>query len=307
MGKELIDFIPESMKSINNWVLWKKEEVKGKTTKIPYKVTGDGKASSIDSGTWSDYKTARSALEANRDRFDGVGFMLNDSGLTFIDVDHCLKDGEYCDDRAKDIIQTIGADVAFVEVSQSGEGLHIFVRGQIAKSFKNPKNGVEMYSEKRYCAITGKAISPREPSENERGLLSVYNKYKTQTAERVEGVRREGVSVLDDKVIIERCRKSVKGQEFSDLYEGNFSKYNSHSEADLRLCGFFAFWTDRDPDQIDRLFRTSGLYREKWERKDYRERTIFSACAGCEESISEYIDRKEREERSEYEQCFSRL
>ncbi len=39
-----------------------------------------------------------------------------------------------------------------------------------------------------------------------------------------------------------------------------------------------AFWTGRDPERIDRLFRASGLCREQWaEREDYRQRTIAAA------------------------------
>jgi putative DNA primase/helicase len=41
-----------------------------------------------------------------------------------------------------------------------------------------------------------------------------------------------------------------------------------------------AFWTGPDPERIDKLFRHSGLYRRKWERKDYRERTIARALEG---------------------------
>ena len=41
-----------------------------------------------------------------------------------------------------------------------------------------------------------------------------------------------------------------------------------------------AFWTGPDPDRIAKLFRHSGLYRRKWERKDYRERTIARALEG---------------------------
>jgi putative DNA primase/helicase len=38
-----------------------------------------------------------------------------------------------------------------------------------------------------------------------------------------------------------------------------------------------AFWTGRDAVRIDSLFRQSGLYRDKWERQDYREHTIDEA------------------------------
>ena len=56
----------------------------------------------------------------------------------------------------------------------------------------------------------------------------------------------------------------------SASYEGD------HSRADLALCRLIAFYT-QDPEQIDRLFRQSALFRSKWERADYREWTITKA------------------------------
>jgi hypothetical protein len=44
-----------------------------------------------------------------------------------------------------------------------------------------------------------------------------------------------------------------------------------------------AFWTGGDYERIDRLFRQSGLYREKWERDDYREQTIHKALENTTE------------------------
>ena len=44
-------------------------------------------------------------------------------------------------------------------------------------------------------------------------------------------------------------------------------------------CAYMlAFWARRDGGRIDRLFRQSGLMREKWRRDDYREKTIANAC-----------------------------
>ena len=53
------------------------------------------------------------------------------------------------------------------------------------------------------------------------------------------------------------------------------------SEADLALCLMLAFWARRDRGQIDRLFRSSGLMRPKWDEKHgdrtYGESTIATA------------------------------
>ena len=55
--------------------------------------------------------------------------------------------------------------------------------------------------------------------------------------------------------------------------------YSSPSEADLALASLLTAWS-RDAEQIERLMRSSALYREKWDdHRDYLERTITTALA----------------------------
>lgn len=50
------------------------------------------------------------------------------------------------------------------------------------------------------------------------------------------------------------------------LWKGDLSAYaDNHSRADYALCVALAKHTGADFDQMDRLFRQSGLYREKWD------------------------------------------
>ena len=82
-----------------------------------------------------------------------------------------------------------------------------------------------------------------------------------------------------DLQLIDRARHAANGAKFERLWGGNWKgDYPSQSEADLALCSELAFWTEGDAPQIDRLFRHSGLYRKKWERADYREKTVRKAC-----------------------------
>ena len=61
------------------------------------------------------------------------------------------------------------------------------------------------------------------------------------------------------------------------------------------MCNHLAFWTGRDADQVDRLFRQSGLYRPKWDhrhgRDTYGALTIAKAIAGCRETYTGGQDR----------------
>lgn len=310
-------FIPDALKRLQNWVLWRIEERDGTPTKVPYSPVYNGRASSTNPNSWGSYRTAGAILMKYLNRFRGLGFVLSlESGLVFVDIDDCISENGVLDDRATDIINTLG--ITFCEVSQSGRGLHLFVIGTIPKSFKNPRNGVEMYGTARFCAITGNAVFAVDPVANQEGIDAVYRKYKTpdRRPKRSQAtVDRNTVSSLNDQDVIDKCMKNPKtGKLFRRLYDGEYQMYASgngkhaesgHHIADLVLCSLLAFWTDRDKGQIDRIFRTSGLVRTKWtDRDDYREHTLDLACDHCEESISEFIDRKMREESVEYEKCF---
>ena len=69
------------------------------------------------------------------------------------------------------------------------------------------------------------------------------------------------------------------------LYAGYYeNKFSSRSEADLALIGIIATYVGNNPSQIDRLFRASKLYRDKWDEQrgdmTYGERTITKAMEG---------------------------
>jgi putative DNA primase/helicase len=58
------------------------------------------------------------------------------------------------------------------------------------------------------------------------------------------------------------------------LWAGDTSAYrdgdnDGYSEADLALCSLLAFWCEPNEERIDRLFRQSGLYRPKWDKRHY--------------------------------------
>lgn len=91
---------------------------------------------------------------------------------------------------------------------------------------------------------------------------------------------------LDDEEVFSLARGAANGGSFAQLHDAGDWKgagFNSQSEADLALCRMYAFWTGCDKDRMDRLFRRSALYREKWNRADYRNKTLDKAVAECRE------------------------
>ena len=92
--------------------------------------------------------------------------------------------------------------------------------------------------------------------------------------------KRDGDRAVFD--IVCDLRKQKNGDKFIRLYDkGDFSEYGFRSEADAALCALIAFRTGADPDAIDEVFRSSALYRSKWERDDYRENTINAGISAC--------------------------
>jgi len=74
------------------------------------------------------------------------------------------------------------------------------------------------------------------------------------------------------------------GYDVQKLFNGDMSAYNDdHSGADLALCGHMVS-EGLAPDEVDIVFRTSGLYRGKWDEMrgpiTYGHRTISKAFEG---------------------------
>jgi len=84
---------------------------------------------------------------------------------------------------------------------------------------------------------------------------------------------------MTDEELLARMMASGNGHEVGRLWGGDWQgTYPSPSEADLALCSNLAFWTDKDADRMDRMFRQSQLFRSKWDERrgprTYGESTI---------------------------------
>ena len=77
----------------------------------------------------------------------------------------------------------------------------------------------------------------------------------------------EPCSYLTDEQVMQHALKSESGDKFKALYNGQWEElYDSQSDADMALVSMLAFWCGNVEEQIDRIFRESGLMREKWDR-----------------------------------------
>lgn len=276
-GDNMADFyIPPQMRQRSNFILWKLEtDEKGKQRKIPYSALYNGKASTTNSRAWTSYENALQGLKSGK--YGGLGFVL-DKDITFIDLDHCKSNNGVLTPLAENIIDNFKD--TFIEVSQSGNGLHIFVLGTVKKAVKTKE--IELYSTGRYAALTGNAVNPVDLSEAQQRIDILYN-YCNRGKKEKENTRRlpQCDLLLSEREVIEKAENGRNGQVFSDLLNGNWKCLGigdgTQSSADLKFANMLAFWCGCSEDIMRNIFRSSGMYRN--ERK--MNLAIKKAIADC--------------------------
>ena len=285
------DKIPQELKNLNRWVLWKlKINEKGKSTKIPINAKNGYGAKSNDSETWVSFDEAISKVEYFNCK--GVGFMLG-NGYFGIDIDHQLDNVELINE----FILTLNS---YTEISQSGEGIHIICKGALPVGNRR-KGNIEMYDNARFFAMTGNAINEGANLEDRtEEVKPLYYKYLgDKEEENKDGdyvyktdYKNQTYSELTDEEVLIKAQESTNGNLFTCLYYGQWEGlYESQSQADLSFCSLLAFWTCKNEEQIDRIFRSSKLYRTKWDEKrgntTYAKMTISKAIANCKDTYKQ--------------------
>lgn len=274
--------IPDELKQLNNWCVWKFENRNGKRTKIPFNAATGEFAKSNDKSTWSSYETA-----VNAEGVDGIGFFFEPPylGIDIDDIDddlHRFKQGDKLDNIVSEFNE---AFKSYTEVSPSGNGLHIIVKGKIPGN-RRRKGNIEMYDSGRFFTMTGKNIGKyKDVTEvSEQVFKTIYNKYLPNNTIKYPTTNnyQENIHNLSEIDVINEIYNSKQAKLFDDLMKGNYEPYyTSHSEADMALANILAFWCAKDYSQMDSIFRQSNLYRDKWDEKrknsTYGEQTLFKA------------------------------
>ena len=273
---------PASMRDLRQWVCWRSEERDGKKTKVPYSPSTGARARCDDPSTWD---TLAGARKAARERdYDGIGFVFTDSDpFCGVDIDGCLdpETGEV-QPWTMEVVEDLDS---YTEISPSGAGLHVIVRAELPEGRR--RNGrVEMYDRGRFFTITGRRLSgtPHLIEERQKQIASLHARLFPPHVESAPSTNGATTSFSDfsDEEILRRAMSARSGEKFTALWTGDRSGYDSDSEADLALCSMLAFWTGPAEDRIASLVAKSGLARDKWNREDYRRRTISRAVEGAQ-------------------------
>jgi len=171
--------IPDYLKEKEQWLVWTEEDKK--VPYAPWEVTYP--IDPVDSSYWTSYEQALQFLKY-RD-FDGMGFVFKPEGdIVGIDLDDCVEEtiieGDNVSVKLSDPHQKI-VDVldSFTEISQSGTGIHIYVRGNVGGHFVDNETDVEIYDRERFFCMTGKVVTDysfdiEDRSEKIKDICNAY-------------------------------------------------------------------------------------------------------------------------------------
>ena len=309
---DLLVNAPAELRAERRWVCWRREERDGKATKLPVDAKSGRMAKTTDPATWAAFEEAVAAV--TRWRCDGVGFVFGpDRAYTGLDLDHVLVDGAL-DPKYRWVVDEAGT---YTEVSPSGDGLHLIFRGgkpdRAGRSRRSQPGGrvVEMYDRERYFTVTGDVFEGHgEIAENPAVVKRAYRTWiepegprgqqalaAARPTDAAAAVPDDGGLPQGDSELVERMCSSRNGDAIRALLAGDCAAQGGdHSAADMALCSHLAFWCAGDAGRMDRIFRASGLMRDKWDSRrggsTYGAQTIERAIAGCAESYRPKAGRK---------------
>lgn len=254
-------------------------------TKVPLDHRNGAVADAHNNAIWM---TAADAMQAAETQGKHVSFVFTEADpFYFLDIDKCLEPSGSWSKLAMTLVSSLPG--AAVEVSQSGQGLHIFGRsGRFDHSCKNVPLGIEFYTEKRFVQLTGNGVVGDANVDNTSeayAMASVYFKPKTLTTAESwtqEPIESYGPEIADPDVITAgKKASSAKSKfgnaaSFKDLWDKDVEKlavvfpsstgkeYDG-SSADMAMTMHLMFFTGGNCEQTERIMRSSKLARDKWD------------------------------------------
>jgi hypothetical protein len=300
--------IPGELGSQIAFVGWRLEgDPKRKNwVKKPIDLHTGGYAKSDDPTTWVDLTTALARYRALG--CDGIG-ICRTADYVFVDLDGALNENGSCKPFpwvGKILVVIQGR--SYMERSALGNGLHAICRARLRpgrRQFDEPHlkhTGFAFYDASRYFTLTGHVYPGSGPIEdlttelvtlqtelfppkvprahpNATDASSNGDPDRVSESSQTRVLNTSFTVLLSDDQLLDRARRAGNGSRFAALFDRGAwqDRYASESEGDMALLCMLAFWTAGDPGRMERLFARSALADQKWERDDYRARSIDRA------------------------------
>nr|WP_319393435.1 phage/plasmid primase, P4 family [uncultured Desulfobacter sp.] len=245
--------IPEELTLLVQWVVWNGISNGDKIKKVPVDPKTGKSASVSDPSTWGSFEQAVSAYQGRG--YSGIGFVFTKNDpYVGIDFDHCFNE----EMLAPEVLQYISRLDSYTEFSPSGRGIHTIVKGALPGGGLR-HNKIEAYDTGRFFTVTGNICDGvgEDIKESQHGLDFLL----------ADHFPRRKQNIGTNSTIIEELFNKKNGTKLKSLWNGQYLHlgYESQSEADLALCKILSHYFDGNLIKVDRFFRQSGLYREKWD------------------------------------------
>lgn len=283
------DCIPDELKGIPQWTLWGSREQKGKKgiyySKEPISLNGEFGISWTDKRNMHTFEEVKAAYEKGSG--NGIGLILtHETPYVCVDID----DQENIHDMEAKYHNI--AVQSYAEISPSGNGLHVWFKGNKPTWARTKKNGIEFFGgQNKFVTFTGNVFSDMPINDNQKVINHIGETFFPEEAaaaitlqqKKSSNLQNEGKSFgkLDDGDVLRKMFAARNGHEIQQLWNGDISKYDGDSSrADQALANHLTYWTNGDQAQIHSLMWQSQLVREKWtEHPTYLARTIERALA----------------------------
>lgn len=268
--------IPDELKQRNQWCVANILHPDPLEQKAPLRPWDGAPASSTDKSTWGTFQQAASYAY---ERGWAIGFILSkDDPYLVIDLD--VKNKTTHPDKSE--LWTTAEDFnrymlmieqvqSYTERSNSGLGIHIWVRASIEKGLRH--RGVEFYSADRFMITTGDVYKNLPIFDKQELITTSVEQIRLSRGEDSNHIALEEIPpVHTDQEIYERAMSAENGFKFSELWNGRWEQFNfpSQSEAELAFMSILTFYS-KSNEQVRRLTRMSPL--GKWDNRRSTPRT----------------------------------
>lgn len=292
--------VPAEMKEIPNWVVFRYvtqpvtdrktgEVVKDENGKIKFEKVKkmydvnkgvDGNfymkfADPTGKATWTTFEKALAFAKENN--CAGLSIAMDNSGMTCIDVDK-LSEKESAKLMADRLLKEAGN--TYAEKSVSGNGIHIFVKGNIGEGYMKRKGDIECYHSGRFMSVTGNLIDGHNSEVKDMPAnLKETLRIRLGKAIEVDPNSKSVPSQLsDDEVVAKVLASKSMGSDFERLMSGG-DLSGDISADDYRFCKMLSYHS-QDYSQVERIFRQ---YRHRDKKPDkYYSRTANKAVASTQ-------------------------
>lgn len=296
-----METLPDALQPLaayHQWVVWiavPHETKPGKFKKLPVNWRDGSLCDAHNPTNWTSATVALAMAPLyDRGHGSGAGFVFTKADpFFFLDIDNCWTGSDWSP-LAHDLCRWLAG--AAVEVSHSGQGLHIIgCAAPVAHGCRNTPQGLELYTSDRYVALTGHQAMGDARQDCTAALADLAAELFPRATggagaggEWTTGPVPGYGGPADDEELIRKASRPNAGAmfqgktTFADLWAGR-TPPDQRSESDQALASHLAFWTGKDCERMERLMRRSGLVRDKWDTPrpegNYLRKTILSACA----------------------------